>query len=404
MILMLVSPAAVGTAVASSDDGGDAAEAVSYVRTVDEIRGHLEMSVDHLQAGERDAAVGHTEEVMTEQWTVIETKLAAANETLAADLESALTDAHAAAENDSASEYATLIDEEVLPILDSAESATVEDERLSNATFNAKVVKGLLERAGSEYKEGVTDAGDVEEEMDYLAASAYADQAAARYEAQIKPAVSEHAAEELDEMFETLETRLNESHAPGEVTGMTDSIVHELAEYTGLEAEASGASAETIERIETDLHEAVEAYEAGNDAEAKSIIKETYLSNFEGIEGTLIEEDPELVEALEADFNEKLPSLIDEGAPVGEVREQVESMEGKLHEAEEILASQADTDIDLGGNETTTADDTGDEVTTTAGGDESGTETTETNTPGFGIVAALVAVGLIAAARYRDHE
>lgn len=391
LVVSLLSPAGMGAVAASSDDGS-----VSYVRTVEEIRGHMELGATQFEDGNREAAVEHTTEVVDELGPVVVTEVSKTNETLASELEASFQAAHDAARNDSASAYATVLESEVLPRLEQAESAVVSEEELTNTTFNAKVVAGLLERAGAEYEEGVSESGEVTEEMDYWAAQAYADQAAARYEERIEGDVSEHAAEELGEMFESLDTSIESQAPPEDVSSMTGSITHELAEYTGLEVEASGDGAEVIERIEGDLHEAVEAYEAGNGDEARSIIKQTYLSNFEGIEGTLIENDPDLVEELEADFNEDLPGLIEEEASVSEVREEVESMESKLHEAEEILAAQDEEDIDLG---------TGDEqTTTTEQPDESTESTTSTETPGFGLLAAVVALGLIAIARYRTHE
>lgn len=387
LVFSLLSPAATGAAVATSDDS------VTYVRSVEEIRGHLVLSVEQIEAGDREAGAYHAGEPLEEQWPIVSQQLGTENATLEAELESALERVEAEAGNASAEEYATLVREEVLPLLDRAETAPVSAERVENATFNANVVAGLLERAGAEYTEGVTDDGSVEEASDYRAAKAFTRQAEKRYEATIRDAVSDHAAEELDELFERIGTTMDERAPPAEVDRLANSITHELAEYTGIEAEAAGEGAETIERIETDLHEAVEAYEAGNPEEAKSIIKGTYLSNFEGIEGTLIEEDPELVESLEADFNEELPGLIDDGADVSEVREHVEDMESKLHEAEEILVNAEETEITITkGNETTTTDE---------GGTDGTTETTDTLVPGFGIVVALVAilVGTVASRR-----
>jgi hypothetical protein len=246
------------------------------------------------------------------------------------------------------------------------------------------VVAGLLERSSAEYAEGVTDGGEISEELDYWAADAYAAQAAQRYETRIRATVSAHAAEELDEMMESVTASIGERAAPEDVTTMVGSITGELGEYTGLEVESGSGDVATVERIETDLHEAVEAYENGDPAGAKSIIKQTYLSNFEGIEGTLIEERPELVETLEGDFNDDLPGLIEENASVSAVREKVVSMEERLHEAEEILAAHSETEIDLEKAEETTA-----------------IETTATETPGFGVLGAAIAVGLLALLGYR---
>ncbi|MFB6085685.1 MAG: hypothetical protein ABEJ84_02585 [Halodesulfurarchaeum sp.] len=390
ILLSLVVPSGIGAVAASADDG-----AVSPIRVTDEIEGHLVLSVEQFRAGNRDAAIEHTTEVVEELGPVVVTEVSAVNETLGAELESAFQSAHRAAKNDTASVYATVVNETVLPLLDRARSGLASEQRLQNATFNAKVVAGLLERANAEYAEGVDETGTISEEMDYWAADAYADQATTRYRNRIRGSVSDHAAAELEEMFASLNASMAERAPPSEVSNMVGSIRAELAEYTGLEVQSGDDGSKTIERIESDLHEAVEAYAAGNPAKAKSIIKQTYLSNFEGIEGTLIEERPDLVEKLEADFNERLPGLIESNASVSEVRETVEAVEGRLHEAAEILAAQEDTEIDLGAT---------DKPTSTAESTPTADSTTQTEAPGFGVLAAVIAMGLIGLARYRPLQ
>ena len=405
MIFFLLSPAGLGVATAQSTE-----ESVTYVQTVEEMRSHLQLSVELLEAGDRSAAVDHAEHPIDEHWSIVGHQLSSVNETLASELETALEQAPNRADNASASEYATYVEEEIVPLLNAAETDVVGEEQLANETFNAAIVHGMLERSVAEYREGVSDNGSVTDEEEYLDARAFASRAEQRYAEQIRGNLSEHASEELDELFETLDEEMNATTSPEEVDRIRNSIVGELAEYTGLEAETGEAGAEVIERIESDLYEALEAYEAGNDEEAKSIIKSTYLTNFEGIEGTLIQERPELVEELEADFNEELPGLIDENASVEEVHEKIEEMEGKLHESEEILESQEDEEIDLGvDNESETTDnetDTSEEATTASAGEDASettaqddVETTATETPGLGAAVAVLALLLVVLAR-----
>ena len=184
---------------------------------------------------------------------------------------------------------------------------------------------------------------------------------------------------------------MNEPVGPSEIQPVMDSTRGELAEYTGLEPTSAGADSAAIERIESDLDEALEAYEANNSSEAKAIIKETYLTNFEGLEGTLIQERPELVEDLEEDFNENLPGLIDEDASPEEVREQIDDMKADLETAEEILASQSEETISLDVSNSTTTDSTPGTTTEST--------TTTTSTPGFGFAVGLVAVVIALVAR-----
>jgi len=387
-VLLVVSPAGIGASVATGESGTETA------RTVAEIEAHLQASADLVAAGDRELAAAHARTVTEEQWPVIQPQLEAQNASLAADLDAAVQQAPVAARNDSPAAYEQFVEEEILAVLPAVTTALVPADQVGNTSVSAGVVAGLLERASAEYTEGVDGNGTVTEAMDYRTAVAYAEQAERRYDSSIAGSLDEEARSEVAAMFDTLDARLNQTAAPSGVQSIAGSIEGELAEYTGFETERSADTA-VIERIEGDLEAAVEAYEAGNVSQAQSLVKGTYLSNFEGIEGTLIEQDPSLVEELEADFNERLLGLFAENASVSAVEDRVTTMEARFERAESILAAQEDTEIDLG-EETTT------DVAATTTAEEPATPTTDTTTtgteaPGFTAIGALLAVLLGAA-------
>lgn len=103
--------------------------------------------------------------------------------------------------------------------------------------------------------------------------------------------------------------------------------------------DAAESGPETVERIIADLEQAVAAYEANELRRAESLIHETYMTRFEGLEGDLIERDPELVTGLERDFNATLPLLMQRGASMQEVEAALQSMKLQLETASTILAS-----------------------------------------------------------------
>jgi hypothetical protein len=96
---------------------------------------------------------------------------------------------------------------------------------------------------------------------------------------------------------------------------------------------------ETVDRIVADLDRAVAAYEADQLGRAEGLIHAAYMSRFEGLEGDLIERDPELVTSLERDFNATLPLLMQQGASMAEVRTVLQSMKEQLATASAILES-----------------------------------------------------------------
>lgn len=94
---------------------------------------------------------------------------------------------------------------------------------------------------------------------------------------------------------------------------------------------------EIITDIEKRLDKVVAKYAEQLTEVATTMVHDTYMERFEGIEGALIEQDASLVEALEKDFNVTLPQAIENGKSVDEVRSVVEAMKKKLAEAQTLL-------------------------------------------------------------------
>lgn len=95
---------------------------------------------------------------------------------------------------------------------------------------------------------------------------------------------------------------------------------------------------EILEDIKTRLDRVVAKYAEKLNEVAVTLVHDTYLQRFEGIEGALIEQDADLVEDLEKDFNVTLPQALDGKNSVDKVREVVESMKVKLNRAKKLLA------------------------------------------------------------------
>lgn len=94
---------------------------------------------------------------------------------------------------------------------------------------------------------------------------------------------------------------------------------------------------ETIDDIKGRLDRVVAKYAEQLSEVAVTLVHDTYLQRFEGIEGALIEQDAKLVEDLEKDFNVTLPQAIEGKKSVDEVRQVVEMMKQKLNKAKQLL-------------------------------------------------------------------
>ena len=71
---------------------------------------------------------------------------------------------------------------------------------------------------------------------------------------------------------------------------------------------------------------------------AMEMVHDTYLNLFEGVEGMLIEKNPDLVVDLEKDFNVTLPKQIEAEAALADIKASTAAMKGKLDQAGKLLA------------------------------------------------------------------
>ncbi|WP_043315620.1 hypothetical protein [Microbulbifer sp. HZ11] len=96
---------------------------------------------------------------------------------------------------------------------------------------------------------------------------------------------------------------------------------------------------ETLDDINHRLDRVVAKYAEKLPEAATTIVHDTYLHRFEGVEGALIEQDAALVEDLEKDFNVTLPQALNGKTSVDDVRKVVESMQAKINRAKELLVA-----------------------------------------------------------------
>ena len=120
-----------------------------------------------------------------------------------------------------------------------------------------------------------------------------------------------------------------------------------LLESVKTTATESMTQSATIVEIKHKLDRVVAKYAERLNEEATSIVHDTYLHLFEGVEGTLIEQDANLVEVLEKDFNVTLPKAIADDKGVDAVRNVVIDMQTKLDRAKALIekAEKARKDV-----------------------------------------------------------
>jgi len=109
-----------------------------------------------------------------------------------------------------------------------------------------------------------------------------------------------------------------------------------LAKVQTTEAEPT-TMPETLDDIKHRLDRVVAKFAERLPEAATTIVHDTYLNRFEGVEGALIEQDAALVEDLEKDFNVTLPQALEGKSSVEDVRKVVDAMQAKLDKAKSLL-------------------------------------------------------------------
>ncbi|MBU2870165.1 hypothetical protein [Colwellia sp. E2M01] len=104
--------------------------------------------------------------------------------------------------------------------------------------------------------------------------------------------------------------------------------------------EAPKNSIEALVVIDEKIHSVVAKYAEQLIDTATTMVHDTYLNLFEGVEGELIAIDANLVEDLEKDFNVTLPLAIKNNKSVDEVRDIVTAMSTKLSKAKMLLENK----------------------------------------------------------------
>ena len=106
---------------------------------------------------------------------------------------------------------------------------------------------------------------------------------------------------------------------------------------TAAEQSSPSAAIAEVGKTKAGLDKAVSQLRGGDKKAAEETVAETYLQHFEKVEGPLGKVDPELNEKLEEAISGDLRARIRNGAPVAQVKKQVDQVKTDLDTAAEKL-------------------------------------------------------------------
>jgi len=201
-------------------------DAVTYLRNVEEVRGHAHASLTLLEHGDADAAgfhAGHGADYVTTLLPAVQR----ADPDLSGRLRERILALDARAAESSASEYERFVTEELFPLLEDAVATVVPGEYRDPTSVSASVLIALLERTEEEYDAAVTDEEVIELYGEYWDARGFFVRVRRRYEG-TRDGLSEETRElvepELDILGEELRTAAPPRDVANSIAPLTDDL------------------------------------------------------------------------------------------------------------------------------------------------------------------------------------
>lgn len=315
-------------------------EHVQFVANIEFIKGHLEQATANKQANDLALAKAHAGHPVAEHYSLIEEEVEEHDEQLNTDLKDALTALAGQVDTLDSAAFQKQV-AEINSMLDQAKESAIGATERNDPKFNAAVMMSVLETAEHEYEEAVAD-GKIMEMVEYQDATGFISRAEATYDSSVKAAVPDYENEEIEELFETLHTRIAAKANPGEIETAIGGISHELEEVFELE---SGEIEELdgwgyIDNIKKILDHSLEEYKEGKFTEARALAVEAYLDNYEYIEGDIAQDDRQLMEKIEIDMRVNLVKMIDDRKSASEIESHIEMIKTDLETARTVVTPE----------------------------------------------------------------
>jgi hypothetical protein len=268
---------------------------VDFVSNIEQIRGHLNAAVMNKEAGNNSLAKAHTLHPIAEIYSTIEPSISNINSTLNNTLATDLDQFSQMVNTSSLDEF----DEQSKKIngtLNQTIQQVIPRDAIDNSSFNLGVVSDLLSIAETEYGEAVEN-GTIKEIVEYQDGQAFVSRAQNVFSqvSSTLPVEMNPNVEETVQFFSTLDTSIQNKSNPVVIDRSVGSIIHELAEITGINEESLGGqetgaeSGPIISEIRSLLNQTIYAYRQQNYEEAEALAITAYLDNFEFIEAPLAE-------------------------------------------------------------------------------------------------------------------
>lgn len=322
------------TQVLTLPAGASVEEDLNLAANLAEMKAHINAAVQQSKEGNPELASAHAGHPSEEYWPLIAENIKQRDSQLFSKLDKNLAELPELAKTLSPQEFEAKASE-AITLLEEAETLIPEQIR-EGFIFKTKLITKLLEKASTEYTEGISQSGEVMAEEEYQDAIAFIQVAEELYTT-IETAVDAEENQEIKEFFEQLKDAAREKKPPSTIETLTEGITRELEEVTGITEASPTGPAEIIRNIQSMLNKISKEYREGEYSEAEELAIKAYLENFEFVETELGKRDESLNEELEHLLRVQLRELIKNRAPPSEIDSLTSEISEKLEKAERLL-------------------------------------------------------------------
>ncbi len=307
---------------------------LSFAGSLEETLGHFWAIEQNLDDNNSELALVHATHPIAELYASMKPELKEANPEFDAKIQKTLMDLGKKTGSDVTRQDAQMAIDEAKEIIQEARILIVGEELSQDIAFKAKLVQGLLKTSIEEYKEGVQN-GQIEMMAEFQDGSAFVWRSQQIFD-EIKSNLPEHEVEETEEFYSDLwdayDKRSDSEHMEIFATG----IINEIGEAIGEETEKTDLLT-YVENIRDLLKQVKVTYAEGDKDTALSLTTKAYLDNFEYLEGTIKQSNPELVDEVETMMREELRDMIRNDASVEEINQQVDAIILKMDTVAKIV-------------------------------------------------------------------
>ncbi len=306
-----------------------------------EFAGYLEESLGHFWAIEQnlddnnaELALVHATHPIAELYLLMKPELVEANPEFDSKVQQTLMQLAKKTGQDVTRQDAQIAINDAKQVIEEARDIVVGKETSNELGFQVLLIQNLLKSSVQEYREGVID-GQIDLMPEFQDGSSFVWRSQQIFE-KIKTDLPQEDAKEINLVYSDLWNAYDNRADADEIEVKVDTIINRLGNSVQTNTEQPDLLA-YVENIRVLLNQVKSSYSEGDNDSALAFATKAYLDNFEYLEATIEESDPQLKEEIEFMMREELREKIKNNVSPAELDEHVDAILEKMDSVAKIV-------------------------------------------------------------------